>query len=171
MRAFESGRCGPAEFARGVIDDWALPIAPGAFLEIFASWPVGPCRGAEELVVETASRVTIGCLSNTNELHWDDNVERWPLIGHFSHQLLSHRLGQVKPDRALFERVAHELGMPPGQLLLLDDNQANVDGARAVGFRAARVDGVEGARQALAAVGLRGGEEAQPAGRGGAAGP
>jgi putative hydrolase of the HAD superfamily len=154
VRAFESGRCGPDEFARGVVDDWELPVEPAAFLEIFTSWPVGPLPGAEEVVVATASRVPVGCLSNPNELHWDDNVEHWPLIGHFDHRLLSHRLGQVKPDPELFARVALEIDVPPGQVLLLDDNQVNVDGALAAGFRAGRVDGVEGARRALAGAGL-----------------
>jgi FMN phosphatase YigB (HAD superfamily) len=39
--------------------------------------------------------------------------------------------------------------MAPDRILLLDDNQLNVDGARAAGLRAERVIGVEEARRVL----------------------
>jgi putative hydrolase of the HAD superfamily len=56
---------------------------------------------------------------------------------------------EVKPDPAAFTRVTDELGMAPDRILLLDDNQLNVDGARAAGLRAERVIGVEEARRVL----------------------
>ena len=154
VRTFESGGCGPEEFARGVVADWDLPIGPGAFLDIFASWPVGPYEGAEDLVRATASAVPVGCLSNTNELHWDGNAEHWPLIDLFGHRFVSHRLGRVKPDPELFAAVTEGLPVPPGRVLVLDDNQLNVEGALAAGFLAQRAVGVPGARAALEAHGL-----------------
>jgi putative hydrolase of the HAD superfamily len=149
VRRFERGDCGPDEFARGVVDDWHLSVGPDGFLATFASWPVGPFDGAEDLVRSTTAVASVGCLSNTNVLHWDDNVEHWPLMDQFGHRFLSHRMREVKPDPAAFTRVTDELGMAPDRILLLDDNQLNVDGARAAGLRAERVIGVEEARRVL----------------------
>ena len=44
----------------------------------------------------------------------------------------------------------------PEAILFLDDNQINVDGARAVGLRAELVRGVDQARRALRTAGLLG---------------
>jgi putative hydrolase of the HAD superfamily len=154
VRTFESGNCSPDEFAGGVIDDWGLAVGRQEFLELFTSWPVGPLAGAEDLVEATASRVSVGCLTNTNELHWDDNVEHWSLIRRFDHRFASHRMGQVKPDPEMFAQVAEGLPVPKGRVLLLDDNRANVDGARAAGFRAEQVDGVAAARRVLTTAGV-----------------
>ena len=60
----------------------------------------------------------------------------------------------MKPDREIFEHVVAALDRPAERVLFLDDNQPNVDGARAVGLRAARVKGVAQARAALVAEGV-----------------
>ena len=43
-------------------------------------------------------------------------------------------LGVRKPDVAFFEKVGAQIGEAPGQLLFIDDHEANVDGARAAGW-------------------------------------
>ena len=154
VRTFEAGRCGPNDFARGVVVDWGLPVGTDEFLRIFRSWPTGPLDGAEDLVRATASVAAIGCFSNTNTVHWDDNVEHWPIMGHFSHRFLSHRMGEVKPDTAAFEMVADALPIAPDRILFLDDNLVNVQSARSLGFQGQHVVGVRSAGNALREAGL-----------------
>jgi epoxide hydrolase-like predicted phosphatase len=48
----------------------------------------------------------------------------------------SHEVGYRKPDPAAYGIVCERLGVAPGEVFFLDDVQANVDGARAVGMRA-----------------------------------
>lgn len=154
VRTFEAGRCGPEDFAQSVVEDWRLPVGPDEFLRIFASWPTGPLDGAEDLVRATAAVAAVGCFSNTNTVHWDGNVEHWPLIGHFAHQFVSHRIGEVKPDAVAFERVAELLPVAPDRVLFVDDNLANVETARSLGFQAEHVAGVRNVRDVLQGVGL-----------------
>ncbi|CAI9398818.1 HAD family hydrolase [Nocardioides sp. T2.26MG-1] len=45
-------------------------------------------------------------------------------------------LGAVKPERAYFERALDQIGVPAAQVLFIDDNVANVEGARAAGLAA-----------------------------------
>lgn len=158
VRTFESGRCSADEFAAGVIEDWALPIGGDEFLERFAAWPTGPLPGAEELVRATSAKVITGCLSNTNAIHWDGNVERWTLLSHLSHQFVSHRMGLVKPDAEVFMIVAGSVPAPPHSTLFLDDNLVNVEAAREAGFRAEQVSGVEDARAVLVSAGILDGD-------------
>lgn len=154
VRAFESGACSPDEFARGVVDTWGLPISAEDYLKRFEAWPTGPLVGAEELVAEVIGMVPAGCFSNTNFLHWDACFSRWPLVELFERRFLSFELGLLKPDVEAFEKVATLVGRSPGQVLFLDDNQLNVDGAREAGFWAERVRGPGEARSALVAAGV-----------------
>jgi putative hydrolase of the HAD superfamily len=48
----------------------------------------------------------------------------------------SSRVGLRKPDPAIFELVLRRLGVQPQRCLLVDDNLANVEAARALGIRA-----------------------------------
>ncbi len=151
VREFERGECGVEDFARGVVDDWGLTITPAALIESFAAWPIGPFPGAIELVLATRERARVGCLSNTNALHWGDRFRHWPLTQHFDHAFLSFELGVVKPDREMFDVVAHQLGVDAGQILFIDDNRINVDAARAAGWRSERAVGVAETDRALVA--------------------
>ena len=149
VRRFESGGCPETEFAAGVVADWQLQLSAAAFLEAFRDWPAGPLPGAAELVAQTRARVATGCFSNTNALHWHDHIAGWPLTGLFDHRFLSFELGLLKPDIAAFEHVADLVKVPAGRVLFLDDNAANVAGAAAAGFQAARAAAVAMARQRL----------------------
>ncbi len=153
VRRFERGDCSPSQFASGVVADWDLPITSDDFLERFQQWPAGLYEGALEMVDALRKQVVVGCLSNTNSLHWDV-MEAWGLGTAFDRTFLSYRIGLVKPDRALFEHVAGELGVPIGQVTFLDDNAINVERASALGFDSHRVQGVEEAQRALAALGF-----------------
>jgi FMN phosphatase YigB (HAD superfamily) len=106
-------------------------------------------------MVRAVKRSTpVGCLSNTNALHWDLHSARWSLLESLDFRFLSFDPGMVKPDRALFERVAQILPASSARVLFLDDNALNVEVAEAVGFVAVQVRGVTGARQALTDFGV-----------------
>jgi putative hydrolase of the HAD superfamily len=153
VRRFEAGLCSPEEFAAGVVADWELELEPAAFLDEFAGWANAPYPGALELVAAVRDDVGVGCLSNTNAVQWHANYEATAITGAFAFRFLSFELGLVKPDRQIFEVVAARLPVPPGRVLFLDDNAANVNGAAASGFVARHVRGVEEARRALGAEG------------------
>lgn len=154
VRSFERGDCAAEEFAAGVVREWRLPVAPDEFLDAFRSWLGGPFVGADDLVRQTQHVVPVGCLSNTNALHWWDHERRWRLLTAFDVRFLSFQMGCVKPDREIFDRVAEVLAVPPDRVLFLDDNAINVEGAADAGFHALRAVGVEGARAHLADLGI-----------------
>src|SRR3954469_1110572 len=154
VRSFERGECSADDFANGVVSDWGLSIAPDAFLAEFMMWPGSTYPGAEALVENVRKHMPVGCLSNTNALHWDTQFAKWPILHSFDFRFLSFELGIVKPDRALFDRVAALLEIAPGRVLFLDDNALNVEGAVDAGFVARHVKGVDEARAALVDSGL-----------------
>ncbi len=154
MRRFESGGCTASEFAAGVVEDWSLSASPDEFLESFRGWAVAPLPGSRELVVATGASATVGCLSNTNVVHWEDRVSTWGLVELFEYPILSFRLGCVKPDREIYELAVRAVGCPPNRILFLDDNEANVEAAREAGIQSSQVRGVSAARDALRRAGV-----------------
>ncbi len=154
VRRFERGGCSPDEFAAGAVDDLNLTITPETFLFNFARFPRGLFPGAVELVTELSTEVEIGVLSNTNQLHWETQPDAEILQQLVTRPYLSYRLGEVKPDEALYRLVLDDLDRPAGEVLFLDDNQINVDGARRVGMAAEAVKGPDEARTVLGRYGL-----------------
>jgi putative hydrolase of the HAD superfamily len=66
-------------------------------------------------------------------------------------------IGVAKPDTAYFLHVADDLGLPPADLLFLDDQPENVDGARHAGLNAElwqHTDGIAVLREHLATHGV-----------------
>ena len=124
-----------------------LAITPNEFLDAFRSWVKGPLDGADALVRDAQRNVKVGCLSNTNPVHWEYNHNRWDILDAFDVRLLSFEMGCVKPDRETFDRVAQRLDCLPSRVLFLDDNAINVEGATAAGFRG----GAHGRRTSRAA--------------------
>jgi glucose-1-phosphatase len=154
VRRFESGQCSAADFSHGVVSEWELTVSPEEFLEHFRQWPVGPITGSSELLAEVQRSVPIGCLSNTNKLHWEDQIGSWPMLDLFDYRFLSFDLGLVKPDQAIFRAVADRLPVSRDRVLFLDDNTLNADAAREFGFLSQRVCGIGEARQALVVAGV-----------------
>jgi len=154
VRRFERGGCSASDFATGVVTNWSLPISAEEFLERFRQWPAGLYEGALELIETVRHQTPVGCLSNTNGLHWAV-MQEWGLASAFDHVFLSYRMGLVKPDREVFEQVALALGVAAAQVIFLDDNAVNVDQAAITGFDAWQVRGIDGARQALMDRGFR----------------
>jgi len=156
VRDYERGLCSTEEFAVGMVERYQLDLAPALFLERFRSLPRGLFEGAPELVERLTTRIEVACLSNTNPLHWEYQLEAYGLAELFPRRFLSHEIGLIKPDRELFQHVVDELGCRAASICFLDDNQINVDAAREFGIDAHRVDGLEEARSLLADRGLLG---------------
>jgi putative hydrolase of the HAD superfamily len=154
VRRFEKGQCSATEFAIGVISQWDLDVAPERFLEIFRDWPIGPYPGTGDLLAEVQQVAPIGCLSNTNSMHWEHQISQWPELNAFGYRFLSFELGLVKPDREIFQAVADRLPVSPARVLYLDDVGINVDAARSFGFRSEQTQSLDEVRTVLGDVGL-----------------
>jgi glucose-1-phosphatase len=139
VRSFELGRVSPAVFASAYISEWRVPLTPESFLVDFGTWVKQPYAGAEALITSLRREHHVSCLSNCNEVHWRTMA---PLLTSFDSAFSSHLLGEIKPDRAVFERVMSELGVEPERLWFFDDSLSNVQAAERLGIRAFQVHGI-----------------------------
>lgn len=84
-------------------------------------------------------------LSNTNPVMWSGKIARsfqdegLTLTDYFDGVVTSFEAKAMKPDRAIFDYAVSHLGLTPATTLFLDDSQANLDAASALGFQTALV--------------------------------
>lgn len=87
-----------------------------------------------ELVTQDlVKRLPCHICSNNNSVHWDHVRQTYPIFAPFEKVYLSQEVGLAKPDHAIFEMMARELGGAK-DILFVDDRLENVEAAQASGF-------------------------------------
>ena len=115
-----------------------------------------PMPGTLALVRELQRRVEVALLTNNGSLLKaglpELFPEAWALFGDRAH--VSCEFGARKPERTVFERLLVRYGMKPCAALLVDDDPANVEGARRAGLQAHRFTDPAALRKELRRRGL-----------------
>jgi len=152
--AFSIGKLTRQDFAKRFVRDWGIALDPARFLQEFRSWSRCLLPGAADLLASLRSRVRLAALSNSNEVHWERNVNDLGVAELFEVAISSHQVGCCKPDPRIYRAALDRLGVSPDAVMFFDDANANVIAAAELGMRAFQVDGVEGVRERLIREGL-----------------
>ncbi|MGE0232224.1 MAG: HAD family hydrolase [Flavobacteriaceae bacterium] len=133
--------------------DFAAEIA--AYYDRWLETIPGAIDGMPELIQDLrASGYPIHAITNFSAELWPMTVEAYPFLGAFDTAVVSGEVRLIKPDpaiyRVLLERTAHRAG----ECVFIDDRQANIDAAAALGFDAIRFTGEPELRRELAGRGL-----------------
>ncbi len=88
-------------------------------------------------------------LTNMERETYPGRRERFGFFGHFVGVMVSGQEGLIKPDPALYQRLAARFGLEPARTLFIDDSPANVEAASRLGFATHRFDGAERLRARL----------------------
>jgi 2-haloacid dehalogenase len=83
-----------------------------------------------------------------------ESKQKYPFFRHFRGIVVSGEIGILKPDAAIFHRLATDYDLDLATCLFIDDIQKNIDGARAVGKSAVLFESPEKLRADLAALGV-----------------
>ena len=156
VRDFESGKTSVEHFTAQAVEELGLSVSPERFLEGFRSWIGGTYDEIHDIIAELRGHTPVGCLSNTNQIHWETMTGKFGLDALFDHHFLSHHIGLTKPDREIFEHIISATSIRPGRILFLDDNLPNVEGARSAGLHSYHVRGASEAGKVLEELGLLG---------------
>jgi putative hydrolase of the HAD superfamily len=147
------GKITGLEFYRTVAKDLGFDGDYGEFAAIWSEI-FTPIKPMLELAAGLAPRRPRIILSNTNAIHMSYVHEHFPQIREFDDQVLSHEVGLLKPDRAIYELTVRRSGCEAARMLFIDDLQANVEGARGAGMQSIRFEDVEQLRQELTKLGV-----------------
>jgi putative hydrolase of the HAD superfamily len=84
------------------------------------------------------TRYTLVLVSNTNPLHIDHCMSRFPFFSHFDQMFFSHHVGLMKPQPEFFRMVLARVGLEPSECVFIDDSPENVRAAGCEGIPAYR---------------------------------
>lgn len=113
-----------------------------AFEEFLREIPVERLKLLEQL---REKGYNLYVLSNTNPImynHWIDNAFRQDgksVNDYFDGIVVSYQEKTCKPDPEIFRRVTQRYNLKPEETIMLDDSQANVEGAASIGLQTKRI--------------------------------
>ncbi|MBI3587492.1 MAG: HAD family phosphatase [Ignavibacteriales bacterium] len=113
-----------------------------------------PIEGMEEIVKQVATRIPVALLSNTNPLHYELCRQNLPVLQWIPKHFLSYRLGALKPEREIYEKMVRAVGLPPSDILFIDDAEKNLLGAQKIGISTLLFQGSEKLERRLGEMGL-----------------
>ena len=137
----EGGQITADEFRAEVLKDSRPGCVAADVDRAMAGLLVGMNPAKVTLLKELAKNYPIYGLSNNNEISvqrmheiYEENGLDWQRV--FKKEFISSRMKMLKPSREIFDAAAAEIGLPPEEILFIDDSQSNVDGALAAGWQA-----------------------------------
>lgn len=147
--AYQRGAISTAEFLESLGEIVGGVYTRAELARIHDAFLIEEYPGVDRLVdrLRTLPDVQTGMLSNTNELHWrrqhaDDSskVLHFPTASKLGHRHASHLLGHAKPGQEIYRAFERMTGFSGSRILFFDDLEENISAARAVGWRAERID-------------------------------
>lgn len=113
-----------------------------------------PMPGALDVVDALRGSVHLGLVSNTNAMHFEWLDQRLRLRSRFDGLTLSHHVGSLKPEPAIYEHALAAAACDPTQAVFVDDLPENVAAACTLGLHGIVFVSVPRLRADLAASGL-----------------
>ena len=115
----------------------------------------GRVPGTAALVERLAARgMPLYAITNFGAEFWAMFRPTESVLDRFAEIVVSGQEKLAKPDPAIFELAAGRFGHAPGAMLFIDDNLANVDAARSLGWQLHHFTDAEDLEGDLAARGL-----------------
>jgi len=143
VRAFEKGSLSKENFAENLIDEMQLRISPRDFLKEFYHWVKKPDPKIFEMLRKLKESYTIGCLSNTNEIHYSLLKNDWSLLDYLDYSFFSFQMHCLKPDEEIFQSILARVPYKAEEILFLDDTAENILAAEKMGFSVLQVHALE----------------------------
>lgn len=139
----EQGAIGVDEFHAALRPGLPAGVSDRSIDDAFCEFLIGiPARRLDSLL-RLRRDYRVYMLSNTNPIMWATKIrtefEQQGLTreDYFDGIVTSFEAKALKPDRAIFDYACGKLDILPGETLFVDDSQANLDAAAALGFHAA----------------------------------
>ena len=121
-------------------------------------WPemlAGEIPGTADVLSELRDTgIRLVALSNWSAEMFPVARERFDFLSWFEGIVISGEVGVNKPDPRIFAHLVERFEIEPAATLFIDDSPANIDAARALGFRAIQFTDAAELRRELVGLGL-----------------
>jgi FMN phosphatase YigB (HAD superfamily) len=130
---FDVGKVTPPNFFQSIKRHLDLSISFEEFIpvwnDIFAE-----DREVSQIILFLKGRWRLGLLSNTDPLHFNYILSKFPLMTAFDKWILSYEVGCKKPAIEIFQKAMAWASVKPQKILFIDDIKTHVDVAISLGM-------------------------------------
>ncbi|NLC44317.1 MAG: HAD family phosphatase [Clostridiales bacterium] len=88
-------------------------------------------------------------LSNFHQLAFENVTRSYEFFKCFDGGIVSYRVGLLKPEKEIYEKLATAYGIRPKETIFIDDTLENILAAKSLGFEAIHFTGVDDLRDSL----------------------
>lgn len=126
INLFDTGKISSEEFFQSLEESLHLSLSLEEFIPIWSDIFVEN-QDVSQTLLSLKGKWRLGLLSNTDPLHFNYILSKFPIIQTFEKWILSYEVGYKKPSVEIFERAIEWASVEPGKILLIDDIKGHVD--------------------------------------------
>ncbi len=134
INGYEMGKVSSLQFFQSLKESLHLSLSFETFVPIWNEIFIED-HGVSEAIRFQKERWKLGLLSNTNPLHFDYVLSKFPILRVFDRWILSHEVGFKKPAIEIFREAMEWAGTEPEKILFIDDLKKNVEVAISLGMQ------------------------------------
>lgn len=131
---FDTGKISPQEFFQSVKKDLSLSLSYDEFIPIWNDIFIED-QEVSKIIHSLKGRWRLGLLSNTDPLHFDYILSKFPIVEVFERRILSYEVGFKKPALEIFQKAIEWAVVEPQKILLIDDIQEHIEVAISLGMQ------------------------------------
>lgn len=143
MQMYKKGEISSENFWEYALDSWGIEATREDIVGLLiSSYEVNPVT--EKLVdgLRTKGIKTAICTNNFPD-RFENLAKKFELRKHFDVIITSYEEKVTKPSAEIFKILSEKLMLPPENILMSDDREANVDALKSLGFQAFLYEGLE----------------------------
>jgi putative hydrolase of the HAD superfamily len=126
VNGYEVGKVSSTEFFQSLKELLHLSISFEEFIPIWNDIFIEN-QDVSKIIRSLKGKKKLGLISNTNPLHFDYALSKFPIIQVFDKWILSHEVGFKKPAVEIFQRAIDWASARPEKILFIDDIKGHVD--------------------------------------------
>lgn len=108
----------------------------------------------EDILIKVKSKMPVYLVSNTNELHFQYVLRKFPILQQLKGYVLSYQIGYMKPEEEIYQAVLKQCGLPANECLYIDDIKRYVQRASELGFHCIHFVNPQQLKEELNSLGL-----------------
>jgi len=133
INGYEVGKVSSLDFFQSLKEHLQLTLSFEEFIPIWNDifWENPE---VSEIIRALKGEKRLGLLSNTNPLHFDYILSKFPVVQTFDKWILSHEVGFKKPAIEIFQKALEWASVEPEKILFIDDMKTHIDVAVSLGM-------------------------------------
>jgi FMN phosphatase YigB (HAD superfamily) len=134
INGYEIGKVSSLEFFQFLKESLQLTIRFEEFVPIWDDI-FSENEEVSKIILSQKGKWKLGLVSNTNPLHFDYVLKKFPILYIFDKWILSHEIGFKKPAIEIFQRAIEWASVNPEKILFIDDMKTHVEVAISLGMQ------------------------------------